>query len=81
MTVPITRCPNCGSGNIKQVRRRVKGEYLGEPYAAPGITFYACPACGEHVYDPEAIRKIQSYRPSTKGKRVGSASLPHRKTG
>ena len=31
-------------------------------YTVPQLTFHECPACGEQVYGPEAMVKIQAYR-------------------
>jgi len=57
----ITVCPTCGGKGIKKVRKTVSGIRQGRPYSAPDIEFYECPDCGEEVYEPEAIRKIEKY--------------------
>ena len=66
----ITRCPTCGSRKIKKVRRNLKSEVHGKRYTVPNLEFYECPACGEHVYDPEAMRKIQAYSPAFAKRRL-----------
>jgi len=60
----ITICPSCGSDKIKGVRRNWSGEYKGRAYTVPSLEFYECPACGEKVYDREAMRSIENYSPA-----------------
>ena len=60
----ITECPTCGSDKIKVVRRDWRGESKGEPYVVPQLEFYECPACGERLYDRDAMRKIEAHRPA-----------------
>jgi YgiT-type zinc finger domain-containing protein len=62
----------CGSTRIRRVRRDVKGNYKGKPYIAKSVEFEECPACGERLYDLEAMRKLESARAevSTRRKRV-----------
>jgi YgiT-type zinc finger domain-containing protein len=60
----ITICPNCGSDEIKKVRRNWMGKSQGKTYSVPALEFYECPSCGERVYEPRAIRKIESYSPT-----------------
>ena len=63
----IKYCPNCGSDQIKQVRRDWTGVYKGQAYAVPDLTFYECPVCGEKVFPPEAAAKIQTHSPAYAG--------------
>ena len=63
-TLTITRCPTCGSGKIKRVRRDVKREARGKKYVVRGLRFYECPACGERVYDRHAMRRIEAASPA-----------------
>jgi len=63
MTVALTKCPTCGSDKIKKVRRQWTGTFHGHTYLVPRLDFYECPACGEKVYDWEAMRKIEAYSP------------------
>lgn len=58
----ITRCPSCGSKKIKKVRKAVRGRFKGRPYTAPNVEFHECPDCGERIYGPEAMRKIEAHR-------------------
>ena len=63
-TLHITVCPTCGSTKIEKVCRDWSGRFKGRPYTVPSLEFYACPACGEKVYDREAMRKIQEHSPA-----------------
>jgi YgiT-type zinc finger domain-containing protein len=69
----ITLCPTCGSDKLKRVRRTVSGEYQGQAYTVPAVEFYECPACGEKIYDRQAMRQIQAHSPAY---RTTHASLP-----
>jgi YgiT-type zinc finger domain-containing protein len=60
----ITRCPTCGSDRIKKVRRNWNGEFRGKTYQVEGLEFHACPNCGEHVFDREAMRMIEARSPA-----------------
>ncbi|MBI1850283.1 MAG: type II toxin-antitoxin system MqsA family antitoxin [Planctomycetes bacterium] len=65
----LTRCPTCGSRRIKLVRRDFKREFRGRAYTVPKLAFHECAACGEKVFDPAAVRRIQSYSPAFKRSR------------
>ena len=60
----ITKCPSCGSGRIAQVRRDWSGEFQGKKYNIEALDFYECPDCGEQVFDPEAMRRIEAESPA-----------------
>ncbi len=72
----ISVCPNCGSGNIKKVRKNWKGTSKSTPYIVPSLTYYECPDCKEKIYDREAMQKIEEkspvYKHNKKGKRVAA---------
>jgi YgiT-type zinc finger domain-containing protein len=57
----ITLCPSCSSKKIRKLKENWKGEFQGQHYTVPELEFYACPNCGEKIYDRYAIRKIESY--------------------
>jgi len=61
VAVAFTKCPTCGSDKIKKVRRKWTGKFHGQTYSVPRLEFYECPACGEKVYDREAMRKIEAH--------------------
>jgi YgiT-type zinc finger domain-containing protein len=60
----ITKCPSCGGGKVKKVRRDFRGTFHGETYIVPSLDFYECPDCGENVFDREAMRKIEAHSPA-----------------
>jgi len=60
----ITHCPTCGSREIRKVRRDFAGDFRGCPYTVPDLEFFECPACGEKVFDREAMRRIEAYSPA-----------------
>ncbi|MBI4527145.1 MAG: YgiT-type zinc finger protein [Deltaproteobacteria bacterium] len=60
----ITRCPSCGSGKIKTVRRNWIGSFKGKRYTVPCLRYYECPDCGEKVYDRDAMREIEGHSPA-----------------
>ena len=66
----IASCPNCGSREIKKVRRNLTGKFHGETYLVPTLDYYECPNCGEKVYDRQAMKKIESYSPAFSKKPV-----------
>jgi len=60
----ITKCPTCGSEKIKKVRRKWTGNFHGQRYSVTRLEFHECPACGEKVYDRDAMRKIEAHSPT-----------------
>jgi YgiT-type zinc finger domain-containing protein len=60
----LTICPTCGSDKIKKVRRNLQRSAKGIAYTVPLLEFHECPNCDEKVFDPEAMRKIESYSPT-----------------
>ncbi len=63
----ITRCPTCGSKRVRRVVRTWTSVYKGQSYTVPRVPFDECLDCGEKVFDPAAVRKIQSHRPGVSG--------------
>jgi len=59
----VSVCPTCGSHRIKRVRGKWGGSYQGESYEVAHLEYYSCPDCGEKVYPPEAMRRIQQASP------------------
>ncbi len=68
--IQITICPSCGSDKIKRVQQDWTDEFKGKTYTVPDLEFYACPDCGEKVYDPQAMRKIEAHSPAFAKARV-----------
>jgi YgiT-type zinc finger domain-containing protein len=73
-TFPIPACPACGSTRIRAVQEDWSNTYAGKRYVVRNLRYFRCPQCGEKVYDPSAMRRIQAASPAF-------AKLPHaRKT-
>lgn len=70
----IIKCPTCGSDRLKRVRRTVTGQIRGQPYMVPEVVVYHCPVCGEELYDPEAMKKIEAVRKKRRERRSGFGS-------
>jgi YgiT-type zinc finger domain-containing protein len=62
--IKITTCPTCGSKKIKLGSRNLVRNFRGQTYAVPDLEFHECPDCGEHVYDPQAMRRIEAHSPA-----------------
>lgn len=60
----ISACPSCGSPAIRRVKGEWTGSYKGMSYTVGALEYYACPKCGEKVYSPEAMRRIQEASPA-----------------
>lgn len=70
----ISACPSCGSSAIRKVKGEWTGSYKGMSYTVDALEYYACPKCGEKVYPPEAMRRIQEASPAySKRRRVQGA--------
>lgn len=65
----LTFCPTCGSKKIKQIRRNLVRNFQGRSYVVPNLEYHECPDCGERVYDPQAMRKIEAHSPAYAKKR------------
>ncbi len=69
-TFHIAACPSCGSTSIRAVRGDWSGDYKGRRYVVKDLRYFRCPRCGEKVYTPEAMRRIQAASPAfSKGQR------------
>lgn len=60
----IKTCPSCGSKAIAKVRRDWRGEVKGQTYVVPKLEYFECPDCGEKVYPPDAMRRIEAQSPT-----------------
>jgi YgiT-type zinc finger domain-containing protein len=65
----ITVCPNCGSRKLKAVQRDLVRSIGGQRYTVPALEFHECPTCGEKLFGPDAMLKIQSVSPAYSGRR------------
>jgi YgiT-type zinc finger domain-containing protein len=52
------------------VRRDWTGEFQGRTYHVEGLELHECPACGEQVFDREAMRGIEAQSPAFKSRRL-----------
>jgi YgiT-type zinc finger domain-containing protein len=68
----ITHCPTCGSKKLKKVRRDFSNEFQGQKYTVPDLDFYECVNCGERIYDPQAMRRIEASSPAFKKPHLAS---------
>jgi len=60
----ITICPSCGSDKIKKIRDKWNGKFQNQTYTVPMLEFYDCADCGEKIFDPQAMRKIEDHSPA-----------------
>ena len=67
----ITICPSCGSEKIKKIRDKWTGKFQSQTYTIPMLEFYECANCGEKIYDPLAMRKIEAHPPAFARKQRG----------
>lgn len=63
-TLHVSACPSCGSTTIRVVRGDWSGNYRGKGYVVKDLRYFHCSRCGEKVYDPEAMRRIQAASPA-----------------
>lgn len=69
----IGKCPTCGSSRIRRVRGRWSGRGGSGVITVPKLEYYACPACGERVYDREAMRRIEAHSKRRRPRRTRQA--------
>lgn len=60
----VSACPTCGSTRIRMVRGDWSGAFKRKRYMVKDLRYFQCPRCGEKVYDPEAMRRIQAVSPA-----------------
>ena len=60
----ITNCPTCGSNKIRSIKKDQTREFKGQKYVVPDLEYQECPVCGEEIYSPDAVRKIETYSPA-----------------
>ena len=62
-TFTVSVCPASGSRRIERLCGKWGCSYKGKPYEVAHLEYYSCPDCGEKVYPPEAMRRIQEASP------------------
>ena len=60
----ISACPSCGNKKVNRVQRDWLGLFHSHTYIVPQLEFYECSACGEKIYDREAMQKIEVHSPA-----------------
>ena len=70
----ITICPSCGSNSLKKIRGNWTGKFQNQTYKVPRLESYECADCGEKIYDPQAMRKIEAHSPAFARKQRGKVS-------
>jgi len=60
----LNHCPNCGSKRFKKVRKDLRELYNGQPYVVRGLEFQECSDCGERMFSPEAMQRIEAVSPA-----------------
>jgi len=55
---------------LEKIRRDWDGDFEGKRYAIRDLEYYECPACGELVFDREAMRKIEARSPAFERARI-----------
>jgi YgiT-type zinc finger domain-containing protein len=66
----VARCPTCGRKSMRHVVRDVATRIGTRLVTVCGIRIEECSACGERLYDLEALTQIREDRKSIKRKRV-----------
>jgi YgiT-type zinc finger domain-containing protein len=67
----VSACPACGSTRIRSVRGDWSGTFKRKRYVVKDLRYFHCPRCGEKVYSPDAMRRIQAVSPAfSKTRRV-----------
>lgn len=61
--IDLKTCPTCQSPRIRRVKQTVTRMSRGKKFTVPQLVFHECPVCGEQVYSPEAMQKIEAHRP------------------
>lgn len=56
-------CPTCGSKRIRIVQNDFATTLRGRPVLIPNLARQECPACGEILFDRNALRQIESATP------------------
>ena len=63
-TFHISSCPACGSTAIRTVQKDWSERYEGKRYVVRNLRYFDCTQCGEKLYDPNAMRRIQAASPA-----------------
>ena len=58
----LRRCPTCASPRIRAVVGEYRTRVQGEEVVIPQLVRDECPQCGEVLFGPEAMRRMEKYR-------------------
>lgn len=58
----LQHCPTCGSNRIHTVRTDYRISVRGEEVVVPNLERDECPNCGEVLFSPAAMQRIESCR-------------------
>ena len=56
------RCPTCGSSRMRSIVGDFRTSIQGQPVVVPDLERDQCPDCGEVLFSPAAMRRMESYR-------------------
>ena len=59
-TFHISACPACWSTAIRAVQKDWSERYADKRYVVRNLRYFHCTQCGEKLYDPNAMRRIQA---------------------
>jgi len=60
----VSACPACGGTSIRAMQEDWSHAYAGKRYVVKNLRYFHCAQCGEKVYDPSAMRRIQAASPA-----------------
>jgi YgiT-type zinc finger domain-containing protein len=67
----VSACPACGSTRIRTVRGDWSCTFKRKRSVVKDLRYFHCPRCGEKVYSPDAMRRIEAASPAfSKTRRV-----------
>jgi len=58
----LRHCPTCGSSRMHTIRTDYRTRVRGEEVLVPKLEREECPNCGEMLFGPQAMRRIESFR-------------------
>ncbi len=58
----LRHCPTCGSSRIRTLRSDYRTRVRGEEVLVPKLEREECPNCGEILFGPQAMRRIEGFR-------------------
>jgi len=59
----LRSCPTCHGTSIRLVRGKYSTRVRGEPVTVDDLEREECPDCGEVLFGPEAMRRLEAFWP------------------